>query len=104
MTEGKYSQNSPSEMYLERNELLVLALLSQYACCQMGILIVRIVGKMNGFITQGPRSNGCRMRGYDTQDKQTNGNLGNIVAASPQVNFVLLDYVSWVNECISYAL
>ncbi len=27
---------------------------------------------------QGPRSNGCRMRGCDTQDRLTNGFLGNI--------------------------
>ncbi len=40
----------------------ILALLSQYACCHMSFLTVRIVGNMN----QVCRSNGLSMRGCET--------------------------------------
>ena len=48
----------------------ILALLSQYACCRMGFLIVRIVENINEFL--GPRSNGYGRRGCDGRtDGQT---------------------------------
>ena len=34
-----------------RLDNIVLALLSQYACCHMGLLIVKIVGNINEFLT-----------------------------------------------------
>ena len=55
-----------------------------------GFLTVRIGGNMKFYEiiycetkNQGPRSNGCRMRGCDTQDRLTNGFLGNIYGYGP---------------------
>ena len=59
-------------------QIELLALLSQYACCHMGFLMVRIVGNINEFLNQGPRSNGCSRRGCDRRTDKTDGNVGNI--------------------------
>ncbi len=98
--------------------VLRLSLLSQYACCHMGPLIIRIVENINEFLTaslmemyllplcrphwqspirtnvhaenQGPRSNSCGGRGWD---RQTDGNVGNINEYSE--TYCLGEYSFW---------
>ncbi len=55
--------------FTKTEENSVLALLSQYACCHMGFLIVRIVGNINEFLT-GRGRRGCERRTDGQTDRR----------------------------------